>query len=277
MKYLFFMLVMLVYSNDMTAKSIKAISYNIRLATSSDGENQWNNRKRDLAEFLIHQQADFIGIQEALWNQVEYLDSMLQDYAYIGVGRDDGQEQGEAMLIFYLHNQWTLKESNTDWLSETPHEVSRGWDAACNRTVTKGLFADEMGNTIYIWNTHFDHAGNIAREKSTELISDEASRIHNKNRMILLGDFNLTPDTDLYKKLTSSLKDAAVESEVQEVEYQGTYNGFQMEAEHKRRIDYIFFNGKGLKIKSYRVPVPKTSQNLHLSDHFPVITEFEIS
>ena len=258
------------------SESIKTISYNIRLATSTDQENQWENRKDEVAEFLINQHADFIGIQEALWVQVEFLATKLDSYGFIGVGRDDGLQKGEAMLIFYQKDKWKLVNEETIWLSQTPTQVSRGWDAACNRTLTQGIFENQNGIKIAVWNTHFDHVGQKARQHSADLILEQTKNDTKVLPIILMGDFNLTPDTDLYSQLNSEFTDSAISSTHKKSLHEGTYNGFDIESKCERRIDYIFYNGEALEATNYHVPTPKTSKNLHLSDHLPVITEFEL-
>ncbi len=261
------------YSSSVT---VKAITYNIRLATTADQENQWNNRKEEVADFLIDLHADFIGIQEALWEQVEFLAGRLDQYDYIGVGRDDGKEKGEAMLIFYKKDKWKLDNEQTLWLSETPKKVSKGWDAACNRTLTQGVFVHKNGKRLAVWNTHFDHVGQKARQNSVDLILEQTKNNTKEEPIILMGDFNLTPDTDLYSQLNSAFIDSAISSVHKKSLHEGTYNGFDIESKCERRIDYIFYNGETVKATNYHVPAPKTNKNLHLSDHLPVITEFEL-
>lgn len=259
------------------SESIKAISYNIRLATTSDKENQWENRKEEVADFLVNQQADFIGIQEALWVQVEFLSNKLSEYSYIGVGRDDGKQEGEAMLIFYRKDKWKIVNDKTIWLSQTPNEVSRGWDAACNRTLTQGIFENENGSKIAIWNTHFDHVGEKARQNSVNLILAQVKASTPDLPLILMGDFNLTPETALYRQLSSNLNDAAINANRKKTIYKGTFNSFDIQSKCERRIDYIFYAGEQLTAIQYEVPAPKTSRKLHLSDHLPVITEFQVN
>ena len=261
------------YSSSVT---VKAITYNIRLATTADRENQWDNRKEEVAAFLLDQHADFIGIQEALWEQVEFLAGRLGEYEYIGVGRDDGNEKGEAMLIFYKKDKWKLDGDRTLWLSDTPKKVSKGWDAACNRTLTQGVFEHKSGKRLAVWNTHFDHVGQKARRNSVDLILEQAANKTMEIPIILMGDFNLTPDTDLYSQLNSVFTDSALSSTHKKSLHEGTYNGFDIESKCARRIDYIFYNGETVKATNYHVPAPKTNKNLHLSDHLPVITEFEL-
>lgn len=77
-----------------------------------------------------------MGVQEAMQDQLYYIDTECPRYARVGEDRDGGAEGGETMAVFYLRDRFELLDSGTFWISETPDNVSRGWDAACNRTVT---------------------------------------------------------------------------------------------------------------------------------------------
>ena len=66
---------------------LKVMTYNIRMDTEADGDNQWSNRK-DLAAGLIKfHDLDIVGAQEVLNNQLNDLLARLPEYDYIGVGR----------------------------------------------------------------------------------------------------------------------------------------------------------------------------------------------
>ena len=153
------------------AQSHSFMTYNIRYATERDGVNAWSNRKAFLSDQIKFYSPDVFGIQEGLLRQVSYLDSALTQYQYIGVGRDDGKEKGEFSAIFYDTEKLKVIENSTFWLSETPEKISIGWDAAMERICTYALFENLVsGQKFYVFNTHFDHIGKVAREKSADLI-----------------------------------------------------------------------------------------------------------
>jgi hypothetical protein len=88
--------------NLLTADTLGAIiSYNIKYDNKSDVTNNWNLRKKKLVKILKTNSPSFIGIQEGLLHQVEYIDTNLPNYNYIGVGRDDGKKKGELKGIYY--------------------------------------------------------------------------------------------------------------------------------------------------------------------------------
>ena len=176
-------------------QEINMITYNIRFDNPDDGENRWDLRKENLVQLLRSYDPDIFGIQEGLLHQVNFIDSALVDYNYLGQGRDDGKNAGEFCALFYKESAVTLLKQGFFWLSETPDIPSVGWDAALNRICVYGLF--EYGKTrhrFWVFNTHLDHKGMLAREKSTEMIVTRATEMNTEQLpIILLGDFNLEP------------------------------------------------------------------------------------
>src|SRR5690606_11484901 len=81
-----------IFTLTLPAQERSVMTYNIRYGSANDGDDSWDHRKESLAREMAFYEPDFIGVQEALHFQMEYLDSMLTQYSYIGVGRDDGME-----------------------------------------------------------------------------------------------------------------------------------------------------------------------------------------
>jgi len=74
------------------SQSVSVMSYNIRLDTEADGINQWKNRPDKVVALIKKYNPDLLGVQEALHNQMMDLQKGLSEYAFIGVGRDDGKD-----------------------------------------------------------------------------------------------------------------------------------------------------------------------------------------
>ena len=145
---------------------LKLISFNLRNSGGEDGSNRWEHRRHATERMIREEAPDLFGVQEALADQLQYLDESCPQYARVGVGRDDGDKAGETMAIYYRHDRFELVNSGTLWLSETPETPSRGWDGACNRTVTWVELRDKTsGKSFFYFNTHLDHQGRQAREE----------------------------------------------------------------------------------------------------------------
>ena len=250
---------------------VKVISYNIRYDNPMDGENRWELRKNALVKMLRDQHPDFLAIQEGLYHQVLFLDSMLPNHAYIGVGREDGKTKGEFSAIFYDSTKLKLLQQRTWWLSPTPDSVSVGWDAAMERIVSYGCFIHKSTkDTLYIFNTHYDHIGKKARENSSKLILSLINDLQLKDKqVILMGDFNSTQKSKPIKILTNYFHDPVQRSSVEFTGPKGTFNHFDTTFIPDKRIDFIFAHG--LTILSYWHLNPLRENGLLLSDHLVVM------
>tara|TARA_B100000768_G_scaffold33872_1_gene32412 strand:+ start:180 stop:1022 length:843 start_codon:yes stop_codon:yes gene_type:complete len=258
---------------NMFSDQIKVISYNVRYNNPNDGKDIWKNRKSTIVEFIKTEIPDFIGLQEVTNSQLLYLNSNLLDYHYIGVGRDDGKTKGEYSPIFYNKSNYELIKSDTFWLSDTPKHISVGWDASMERICTYGLFKQNIsGRKVWVFNTHFDHIGNIAREKSVDLILKKINDLTEINDYIIItGDFNLPDNSNPIKKIQKFYSDVSLNMDKLSNLY-GTFNNFQIRSNSKNRIDYIFYK-KFILIESNHGNV-KTKQGRWASDHHPVISLF---
>lgn len=256
-------------------QELKVMSYNIKYDNVNDTINNWNDRKEALVDLLAHYEASFIGMQEVLHRQLTYIDSALTNFKYIGVGRDDGVRKGEYSPILYDSTKYRPLDQKTFWLSETPDEISVGWDAAMERICTYGRFEEKTtGKKLYVFNTHFDHIGKEAREKSAGLIFQKIEAVNKENYpVVLMGDLNLTPNELPIKFLQKNLSDAQKISQNPFYGPTGTFNGFDPEMKLDRRIDYIFV--QDFLVKNYIHIDDRMENNKHISDHLPVLAILE--
>ena len=271
-KKMILVLAVIFLSGAVLCQSQKLMTFNIRYYNQGDQEDHWDNRKEGIIELIKYYEPSIFGIQEGLSNQVEYLDSCLREYSYIGIGREDGKKKGEYSAIFYNTKKYRVIEESTFWLSETPDRVSVGWDAALERICTYGLFEDlANGQRIWILNTHFDHRGNVARENSAELILSRVREINSDNLpLVLMGDLNLTPDAEPIQLLKNGLDDAMEISKKPLYGPSGTFNGFS-DRMITSKLDYFFT--QNLDVLSYAHIDDRLDNNRHISDHLPVLIE----
>jgi len=191
---------------------IEVMSYNIKYANENDGENSWSKRKDHITNQLKFYEPDILGLQEAVLEQLSHFKEHLPHYRYVGVGREDGKQKGEFTAVFYDTIKFIKEESHTFWLSETPDKVSVGWDAALPRICTwVRLKERETGKRFLVLNSHFDHMGEYARLKSAELILKKIKKVNSENLpVILMGDFNLEPETEGIKMIAGLMNDLSL-------------------------------------------------------------------
>ena len=274
MKYLFYVITIFMMM-DLNAQDLSVMTYNIKLDYPKEGENSWTNRKPFLINQIKFYEPDVLGVQEAMPNQMKEMDSLLEDYSYVGVGRDDGKDSGEYSAIFYKKDNIRVLESSTFWLSETPQKVSMGWDAVCNRVCTYALFKNKRTKQkFWVFNTHFDHVGEIARKASAILLIQKIKELNTKNLpVILMGDFNLEPESENITYITTHLKDSKEVSLSKPFGPSGTFNGFNFHEPVTRRIDYIFVSSK-IKVNTHAV-LSDNWDCKYPSDHLPVYVKLQ--
>ena len=260
---------------NFNAQNLNVMTFNIRLSLDSDKENSWENRKNDALQLLGYYHPDVFGIQEAVPQQMTDLKTGLKNYDFVGVGRYDGAHKGEYSAIFYNTKKLQVLQSVTFWLSETPDQPSKGWDAAYNRVCTYALFKTKKGGRkFWAFNVHFDHVGNIARENSSKLILEKINTLNPRNfPVVLTGDFNLTDKTEPIKIISKTMSDSFYNCRKPHYGPTGTFTGFDVNTVPKDRIDYIFT--KGLSCQSIRTINDRRENLLYPSDHFPVLAELK--
>ncbi|MEO7975948.1 endonuclease/exonuclease/phosphatase family protein [Flavobacterium sp.] len=273
-RFLLFSLVLIFISLFSYGQNLKIMTYNIRLDIASDGENSWSNRKDFFTSQIQFYNPDIFGVQEATPNQVLDIASALPNYNKLGIGRD-GNEKGEACTIYYNKSRFLLQKSNTFWLSETPNNISKGWDAAYNRICTYGLFKDlKTKKVLWVFNTHLDHVGNEARIRGVELILSKIKEVNTKKYpVIFMGDFNSESNTPQILEIKKVMDDTREISKEKPFGPSGTFNNFKHNEAVTLRIDYIFIS-KNSDLKVLKHGILSDAINLkYPSDHLPVYIE----
>lgn len=257
------------------AQPLRVMSYNIRYDNAEDGANTWSNRRDFLVEQVHKTNPDILGVQESLPAQVHYLVEKLTGYGHAGIGRDENGT-GESTTILFRRERFEETESHTFWLSETPTHMSKGWDADIRRICTYVRLTDrKTGQQLLVLNTHFDHVGVEARKKSAELILSKIAELNTQSHpVVLLGDFNATPDSDPIKLLKAKLTEARVVAANVKRPQLGSFNAFDTTKPADRLIDHIFFTG-GLQVSNYEMLV-ESREGRYPSDHFPVVADLAI-
>jgi endonuclease/exonuclease/phosphatase family metal-dependent hydrolase len=249
------------------------LTYNLRLNVASDSANAWPYRKNFLVEQLKFYGPDIFGTQEGLPEQISFMDEQLSAYDYVGIGRE--ANGGEYSALFYKKDRFNVLKKNTFWLSETPDTISMGWDAACLRICTYAHLQDKNSRKkFWVFNTHLDHMGNIARIESIKLITTRIEELTtDKEPVILMGDFNAPPESELIKLTEQQFTNTEDICETKPYGPCGTFNGFDFYTPVTQKIDYIFIKNPVLcKVKKHAV-LSDSKDCRYPSDHLPVYTE----
>lgn len=261
---------------------LNVMSFNIRYDNPEDSLDNWQYRKDRVAHAIHFYDADILGTQEVLHNQLKDMKARLPEYAVIGVGRIDGKEKGEYSALFYKKERFTLIDSGYFWLSETPTVVgSNGWDGACERIATWAKLKDNAsGKQVFALNTHFDHVGVVARRESVSLILAKVNELSKGMPVVVTGDFNADPQSDVVRNMTDVTNKMHLTDSrsVAPVVYgpAWSFHAFgKIPYERRSLIDYVFIRN-GVKVISYGV-LAETENEAFLSDHTPVLITIELN
>lgn len=255
------------------AGEVSVMSFNIRYGTANDGENSWDKRRDLVADTIREYDPDIVGMQECLLFQAEFLESALDGYGRIGVGRERNGG-GERMEILYRYERLAPLQTGHYWLSETPGEPgSKSWNSSNVRMVTWAEFFDyESRERFYYFNTHFDHRSEEARQGAAKLLASDIPLRSKGLPTILTGDFNTPAESgEAWNILTGvGLKDAWLAAE-ERVGPPITWSGFDAPREGQdRRIDWILIS-EDMEC-SHAETVLYNVGGRYPSDHYPVFS-----
>jgi len=274
---------------------IRILSINVRCSTAKDGENDWSNRKEFLTDVIVSGNYDFVGTQETVMspdparNQVTFIASQLPEHGVFGRSREVNPEVGEAMTLFYKRERWRIDDTDqeTFWLSDMPEVAGSKTDpkAGCPRSVTVALFHElkagqPTGRSIYVYNTHYDHKSEEARQRGAKQLMERlVARNKKEIPVVVMGDMNcgekspavrfmqgvpMTLDDQEWNppyKLTDTFRVANPDA----VDV-GTFNGFKLP--NKEKIDYVFVSPS---LKTISAEIIRTQrEGRYPTDHFPV-------
>lgn len=263
-------------ADETKALKLNLVTYNIRMQTEDDGPNEWKHRREILYKSVREMAPDVMGVQEAFASQLKDLDAAFPNYAYVGVGRDDGKEEGEHAAVFYKKDRFKMEAEGTFWLSDTPDVVaSNTWDAACNRVCTWITLTDiETKRSFSVYNAHYDHKSVKARENSPKVIVEQMiAKGHEKAPLVLMGDFNSSPTSPQMVYLFDGKAPLTFKNTLTPDETKGmaTYSGWDGRTQGKQ-IDYVLVAGDKHTVDANRIN--RTHEDgRYPSDHYAVFAQ----
>ena len=142
---------------------------------------------------------------------------------------------------------------------------SRSWGNRYTRICTWARLIDREGRGVYVFNTHWDHESQPARERSATLMLERIrGRKHQRDPFILMGDLNATPDNPAIRTLLGS----ALFSDPGKLEIASSSH-WSPELRPGSPIDYIF-TSKSLRAPAFEVESNPGVDGHAASDHHPV-------
>ena len=255
------------------ALGMRVMSFNILC-------NEFTSERINMVIHMIQTyQPDIIGFQDATVAWMTTLAERLgDDYGYVGCGRN-ADLTGEATPVFYQKSRFTLVESETLWLSDTPDVAGSKFESSSLPRIMTCATLEEVGTGkrfVHV-NTHLDHTSEEARKAQIGVLLSQLVDLDKKQMpYVLTGDFNCTATSNEYRRLTTyGLANSANLAKV--TERGNTYHGYGTTGSV---IDFIFLNKETATVDYYRacdeVFVTVDGSVTYPSDHNPIIADLSI-
>ena len=253
--------------------TIRIMSFNIRYGDVGSATRE--DREELVSSTILNGHPDSIGIQEAIPEWMDYLTVALGDeYDYVGVGRDNGVDEGEYAAIFYLKDKYTPVDSGTFWLSETPDVPSLGWGAACYRICTWVILENkETGDTYLHMNTHFDYANDDVINNSAKMMNEFAMK-YADIPVVYTADMNFNEGSSYYNTMMDEGVLFDTKKTAEDTMDYLTYHDAKPFLHSGNVIDFIMVNNK-FDAKVYRV-ITAGVDGEYVSDHFPIYADIKL-
>lgn len=252
---------------------ITVMSFNVRQSHAKEvnPNDNWINRKEACLEMLQTRKPDLVGFQETQFKgQWSFFrDSLASEYGSVGIGRDNGVDKGETSGFLYKKSVFTLLDSGTFWVSETPDVPSKSFDEKYNRSLTWGLLkVNKTGKRFFYFNTHLGLTWKSQVEGVNMIVGKMKELNPEGIPLIFSGDLN----TDISSKAFDSLKQFMVNShDVAPVTDDiPTYNAWGNKNK-ERIIDFIWIT-PDIKCLEYHTDTTPYGGHELISDHYPIST-----
>lgn len=250
---------------------ITVMSFNVRQSHAKEvnPNDNWINRKEACLEMLRTRKPDLVGFQETQFKgQWSFFrDSLASEYDSVGIGRDNGVDKGETSGFLFKKSVFTLLDSGTFWVSETPDVPSKSFDEKYNRSLTWGLFkVNKTGKRFFYFNTHLGLTWKSQVEGVNMIVGKMKELNPEGIPLIFSGDLN----TDISSKAFDSLKQFMVNShDVAPVTDDiPTYNAWGNKNK-ERIIDFIWIT-PDIKCLEYHTDTTPYGGHELISDHYPI-------
>jgi len=216
---------------------IRVISFNIRCTNDPNG-NSIAERAPRLAAVTAPYNADIIAFQENVPAWRRHIKAIYCDKYSMFERSRTAFPGGEGNIILWKKDRFACIKKGRFWFSDTPRIPSRGWDCRynipriCLYTV---LREKSTGLEFTVMNTHFGF-GDDGQVKSARLLRACSGKI-SEGPTIIVGDFNMTPQSAGYREMTEYFTDV---NEKTAQEKRATFHGYSPEKVGEGAVDYCF-------------------------------------
>ena len=236
------------------------------------GDRDWEVRKTGYFEMVNTMKPTVLGLQEAEMNQVSDIIANCKGYAYKGVGRKDGRQNGESTSILYRVDEIQVEEWGTVWLSDTPTVVASHFaemtDNQCRTATWAILTVKESGRRFFYLNTHTSLFEDSQPKEIACILNTVSEHCPDGLPVVLSADWNLEENDPIMapvlKDYSSARQTAPLTDNIETFHWWGS----QSTISKHQHLDHIFY--RGFEGCSRFRTLNMKWKNLWISDHHPV-------
>ncbi|MFP4644161.1 MAG: D-serine ammonia-lyase [Spirochaetales bacterium] len=256
---------------------LNILTVNLRFDSEHDGVFRWSNRRTSMQRVISDCVPDIVATQEGRRPQIQDLQSLIADYELIDSHRD-WIESRMYPCLFVRRGRFTVADSGDAWLSDTP-EVSESQlgDSNYPRLISWARLYDTKDDLrLIVANSHLDNAGSDVRRRQMTIAAEQLKAVSDGLPLVLCGDFNDAPDSDVAGVLTASLPQLYDPWLLSRREERSTFRGFSRDRYAGKapefvapRIDWILLDRR-LSFERIR-RVEDEPDGIPPTDHYPVL------
>ena len=259
-----------------STEPMSVLSWNVRV--DFDGAS-WARRKAAVKAVLVGRHYDLVLLQEASEFMVGEYAEILPGHVFVVGERSDGHrgDQGWYEYLPIFHNPLRLERisDGSFWIDEDVENPGGTLEntKAHGRVLSWAIFRERTtGLEFLAANVHI-HGLRSALE--TSIMQRELKSVADGRPVLLAGDFNFTPDSDGFEKLTTDFgyTDAGAATGNEAMTVLNPEQCVLRDPEpcrygkNPRRIDFIFVSD-GLEVERLSLHEGHVSGPAHASDHF---------
>ncbi len=219
---------------------LKLMTYNIK----NNYKEKTFKRIDKIIKIIKEENPDIIGLQEVNFKVKNYLKDNLKEYQIFGKSRyQNNKIYDEYNIVLIKKNITVLKTETYKLYPKHKHAFFSLFPRIATQVLIK-----YQNKEIHIFNTHLDVLFNYTRKKELEILNE---KIKKEENIIIMGDFNMTPQNKIFQKLTSYYKNINIVT--------------QTNIHRKHPIDYILISNN-ITYENTKIINSKEMP----SDHFPI-------
>lgn len=237
------------------------MTFNIKNKIIFDNFNKYFKlRTQKIIDIIKTANPDVIGLQEVTFKMKKVLEKNFSEYNFFGRSRYNNDEKFDEYNLIMINKKYNVLSSETYSLGSDINKISsKDFLNVFPRVCSYVEFEYKNRNIVFL-NTQLDSILNYSRAKQLKRINNIIEQ-HNFDNTIIVGDFNLSKDSELLKKFMG-------------VNYNNVSDELEYPTYKNKFIDHILLTEKFSLLNILPIDVNKMEK--YPSSHFPIIAKINI-